>query len=385
MAYRLSSFANSRFAQSIALSTAITVGFTISAFKDELKDAFKDITSTEVKPEITTTETNIEKLPPPNERPADFNNMIAHHEAAHTVVMIAFNRPYLTLKSVTIDSKNEWGLTRWNDSKYDSHKHDFLAMLASLYAAHIAEKDLLGVISTGTTKDIHNATEIAETMSNLGMGTLPPMDYKYLADNNALPPLTKERYGWDLHNILLNAQIAARSAVKTHENAIRFLAAKLLEDPDHTLSGDEVKKLLHFDEKRGLPLLTLSGELQLTGDKKPIYITDPIHRFYPFEKPTPAPTQTPLSELFKDIPLNELFKSPLSNLFNFKPKTPKDAPKAEPKAEPKKAPKPIPPKDKGYYKTRFEPNCPNSTGNATLDDITQTSARTCQTTVRYEI
>lgn len=225
------------------------------------------------------------RLDPPNEefvlplpyedQPSHYKKMTAYHEAGHLIVMMAMKRPHLTAEYITIRPKDYM----WGHVKPHTHnvladtKEDYLAQIAMLYGGYAAEKCFTGTTTDGVYIDIEMATECAMTMSKVGMGEHIPLDYEAMLNTGILDADTAIDLGSEVTNHLSAGYKAAFMIMETYNDKVEKLATALLKDPDQTLTYEEAKKIVGYDEKLGL---TYIGE-----DGKKYYFEDPIATFFP--------------------------------------------------------------------------------------------------------
>ncbi len=171
----------------------------------------------------------------------------ANHEAGHTVVKLIRQRE-VRIKEVSIIPHGTMGGYTWNDAAEESgykSKKEFLNELTALMAGLVAERIVIGDISTGASHDIKVATEIAKNMISVyGMDEeLGPISVEG-ADTenmNLLGDDILNSIGNKIVEMVKQAEKEATDIIVANRELLDELVLLLLEK--ETVTGEEVEEL----------------------------------------------------------------------------------------------------------------------------------------------
>jgi len=218
---------------------------------------------------------NILKPIPYDLQPKQFQYETAYHEAGHIIVAMAMRRPHIYPKYVTIRSTDEsWGHVELHDNIVMAIKQeDYLAHIAIAYGGATAEECLLNSTTDGVLMDAERATECAIIMSKTGMGKFIPIEYERLQNMFMLEPTVAQNIQDEIIFHLTSGYGIATNVTTIHKKKIERLAQLLMKDRDQTLSYEEIKEFMDYDNELGLPIINQDGEK--------IYPENPIEYYAP--------------------------------------------------------------------------------------------------------
>lgn len=172
--------------------------------------------------------------------------LIAAHESGHAIVNL-FMSTQPNVKEVSIIPHNTVGGYTWNDTTDDknySSKTELMEKLTVLMAGRVAENIIIGDVSTGASKDIEIATEIATKMvSTYGMDlSIGPISVgsihsgEYLLSEKTLSNIDDK-----IFETIKEAEKSAEQLITFHRELIEEVIKILLEQ--ETISGEELQQI----------------------------------------------------------------------------------------------------------------------------------------------
>ncbi|MCH8503889.1 MAG: hypothetical protein LAT50_06145, partial [Ectothiorhodospiraceae bacterium] len=184
---------------------------------------------------------------------------LAVHECGHTVV--AFHSPHadpLYKVSIIPRGRSLGGTQQLPDRERQTLTEDYLRdRLAVLLAGRVAEKLLLGSVSSGADDDIKQATSLARAMvSRWGMSEeLGPLDLRqseeqpFLGREIAQPRHYSEHFAREVdaavHAMIKQAEVRATAIINANRRPFERLVAEL--EARETLDRDTIEQCLRGD------------------------------------------------------------------------------------------------------------------------------------------
>ena len=180
--------------------------------------------------------------------------MVAYHEAGHTIVGLVLSRARVVHK-VTIIPRGRAGGYMIALPKEDQMlltKDDIFEQIVGLLGGRIAEEIIFGVQSTGASNDFEQATALARSMvTEYGMSDkLGPVQYEgnhqvFIGRDYGQTKAYSEQIAYEIdqevRRILMEAHDKAREIIETHRDKHKLIAEKLLEF--ETLDAKAIKSL----------------------------------------------------------------------------------------------------------------------------------------------
>ena len=182
--------------------------------------------------------------------------MVAYHEAGHTIVGLVLSRARVVHK-VTIIPRGRAGGYMIALPKEDQMlltKDDMFEQIVGLLGGRTAEEIIFGVQSTGASNDFEQATALARSMvTEYGMSEkLGPVQYEgnhqvFIGRDYGQTKAYSEQIAYEIdqevRRILMEAHDKAREIIETHR---KLIAEKLLEF--ETLDAKAIKSLFETGE-----------------------------------------------------------------------------------------------------------------------------------------
>lgn len=170
---------------------------------------------------------------------------MAVHEAGHAVARLCLGLG--TLEMITIEAA-EGGAITWRFDRLDDQTEDLLtSVLVATLAGRAAEEEFIGSVAASSGggpefSDLALATDLAFQMeAKLGFGRKRPLLYRATSEPALLLALDADlQESVDVR--LETAHAAARKLVRSHRDAIEFLAAHLI--THGTLEGSGLDRLI---------------------------------------------------------------------------------------------------------------------------------------------
>lgn len=167
----------------------------------------------------------------------------ATHEAGHAIVSL-FMSTQPNIKEVSIIPHNTAGGYTWNDTTEDKNynsKKELTEKLAVLMAGRVSENIIIGDISTGASKDIEIATQIATSMVSVyGMDSdIGPISVKSM-DARGIN-LLSEQIGDKILKLVKEAEEKASELITEHQSLVKEVIQILLEQ--ETITGEEIQQI----------------------------------------------------------------------------------------------------------------------------------------------
>ncbi|WP_248621470.1 ATP-dependent zinc metalloprotease FtsH [Enterococcus cecorum] len=180
--------------------------------------------------------------------------MVAYHEAGHTIVGLVLSRARVVHK-VTIIPRGRAGGYMIALPKEDQMlltKDDMFEQIVGLLGGRTAEEIIFGVQSTGASNDFEQATTLARSMvTEYGMSDkLGPVQYEgnhqvFIGRDYGQTKAYSEQIAYEIdqevRRILMEAHDKAREIIETHRDKHKLIAEKLLEF--ETLDAKAIKSL----------------------------------------------------------------------------------------------------------------------------------------------
>ena len=180
--------------------------------------------------------------------------MVAYHEAGHTIVGLVLSRARIVHK-VTIIPRGRAGGYMIALPKEDQMlltKDDMFEQIVGLLGGRTAEEIIFGVQSTGASNDFEQATALARSMvTEYGMSDkLGPVQYEgnhqvFIGRDYGQTKAYSEQIAYEIdqevRRILMEAHDKAREIIETHRDKHKLIAEKLLEF--ETLDAKAIKSL----------------------------------------------------------------------------------------------------------------------------------------------
>lgn len=183
--------------------------------------------------------------------------MVAYHEAGHTVVGLVLSRARVVHK-VTIIPRGRAGgymIALPKEDQFLMTKEDMFEQIVGLLGGRTAEEIIFGVQSTGASNDFEQATGIARSMvTEYGMSEkLGPVQYEgnhqvFVGRDYGQTKAYSEQVAFEIdqevRRILMDAHKKAQEIIEAHRAQHKLIAEKLLEF--ETLDARSIKSL--FEE-----------------------------------------------------------------------------------------------------------------------------------------
>ena len=180
--------------------------------------------------------------------------MVAYHEAGHTIVGLVLSRARVVHK-VTIIPRGRAGGYMIALPKEDQMlltKDDMFEQIVGLLGGRTAEEIIFGLQSTGASNDFEQATALARSMvTEYGMSEkLGPVQYEgnhqvFIGRDYGQTKAYSEQIAYEIdqevRRILMEAHDKAREIIETHRDKHKLIAEKLLEF--ETLDAKAIKSL----------------------------------------------------------------------------------------------------------------------------------------------
>ncbi|MDZ5558497.1 ATP-dependent zinc metalloprotease FtsH [Enterococcus cecorum] len=180
--------------------------------------------------------------------------MVAYHEAGHTIVGLVLSRARVVHK-VTIIPRGRAGGYMIALPKEDQMlltKDDIFEQIVGLLGGRTAEEIIFGVQSTGASNDFEQAIALARSMvTEYGMSDkLGPVQYEgnhqvFIGRDYGQTKAYSEQIAYEIdqevRRILMEAHDKAREIIETHRDKHKLIAEKLLEF--ETLDAKAIKSL----------------------------------------------------------------------------------------------------------------------------------------------
>ena len=183
--------------------------------------------------------------------------MVAYHEAGHTIVGLVLSRARVVHK-VTIIPRGRAGgymIALPKEDQFLMTKEDMFEQIVGLLGGRTAEEIIFGVQSTGASNDFEQATGIARSMvTEYGMSDkLGPVQYEgnhqvFVGRDYGQTKAYSEQVAFEIdqevRRILMDAHQKAHEIIEEHRAQHKLIAEKLLEY--ETLDARSIKSL--FEE-----------------------------------------------------------------------------------------------------------------------------------------
>ncbi|EOH94582.1 ATP-dependent metallopeptidase HflB [Enterococcus haemoperoxidus ATCC BAA-382] len=183
--------------------------------------------------------------------------MVAYHEAGHTIVGLVLSRARIVHK-VTIIPRGRAGgymIALPKEDQFLMTKEDMFEQIVGLLGGRTAEEIIFNVQSTGASNDFEQATGIARSMvTEYGMSDkLGPVQYEgnhqvFVGRDYGQTKAYSEQVAFEIdqevRRILMEAHDKAREIIESHRAQHKLIAEKLLEY--ETLDARSIKSL--FEE-----------------------------------------------------------------------------------------------------------------------------------------
>ncbi|MEI5990980.1 cell division protein FtsH [Enterococcus termitis] len=183
--------------------------------------------------------------------------MVAYHEAGHTIVGLVLSRARIVHK-VTIIPRGRAGgymIALPKEDQFLMTKEDMFEQIVGLLGGRTAEEIIFDVQSTGASNDFEQATGIARSMvTEYGMSDkLGPVQYEgnhqvFVGRDYGQTKAYSEQVAFEIdqevRRILMEAHDKAREIIESHRAQHKLIAEKLLEY--ETLDARSIKSL--FEE-----------------------------------------------------------------------------------------------------------------------------------------
>ncbi|MHC5375045.1 ATP-dependent zinc metalloprotease FtsH [Enterococcus sp. LJL120] len=180
--------------------------------------------------------------------------MVAYHEAGHTIVGLVLSRARVVHK-VTIIPRGRAGgymIALPKEDQFLMTKEDMFEQIVGLLGGRTAEEIVFGVQSTGASNDFEQATSLARSMvTEYGMSDrLGPVQYEgnhqvFVGRDYGQTKAYSEQVAFEIdqevRKILVEAHDKAREIIETNRDKHKLIAQKLLEF--ETLDAKAIKSL----------------------------------------------------------------------------------------------------------------------------------------------
>ena len=180
--------------------------------------------------------------------------MVAYHEAGHTIVGLVLSRARVVHK-VTIIPRGRAGgymIALPKEDQMLMTKDDMFEQIVGLLGGRTAEEIIFNVQSTGASNDFEQATGLARSMvTEYGMSDkLGPVQYEgnhqvFVGRDYGQTKAYSEQVAFEIdqevRSILMSAHAKAREIIETHREQHKLIAEKLLEF--ETLDAKAIKSL----------------------------------------------------------------------------------------------------------------------------------------------
>jgi cell division protease FtsH len=182
--------------------------------------------------------------------------LVAYHESGHAIVGLFLENAQVVQK-VTIIPRGQAGgynLMTPKEEKMMNTKNDLLATITSYMGGRVAEEMFFEDVTTGASKDIERATNIAKDMVTLyGMSDLGPIKYNagtenvflgrdYNSPNNVSGEVAYE-IDQEVRKIINSCHDKARVILEEHREQLIAIAEALIEY--ETLTAEEIQKIVN--------------------------------------------------------------------------------------------------------------------------------------------
>ncbi|WP_086351041.1 ATP-dependent zinc metalloprotease FtsH [Candidatus Enterococcus clewellii] len=185
--------------------------------------------------------------------------MVAYHEAGHTIVGLVLSRARVVHK-VTIIPRGRAGgymIALPKEDQFLLTKEDMFEQLVGLLGGRTAEEIVFGVQSTGASNDFEQATGLARSMvTEYGMSDkLGPVQYEgnhqvFVGRDYGQTKAYSEQVAFEIdqevRKLLMDAHAKAREIIETHRDKHKLIAEMLLEY--ETLDAKAIKSLFETGE-----------------------------------------------------------------------------------------------------------------------------------------
>lgn len=180
--------------------------------------------------------------------------MVAYHEAGHTIVGLVLSRARVVHK-VTIIPRGRAGgymIALPKEDQFLMTKEDMFEQIVGLLGGRTAEEIIFNVLSTGASNDFEQATALARSMvTEYGMSDrLGPVQYEgnhqvFVGRDYGQTKAYSEQVAFEIdqevRKILMEAHDKAREIIEAHRAQHKLIAEKLLEF--ETLDAKAIKSL----------------------------------------------------------------------------------------------------------------------------------------------
>ena len=185
--------------------------------------------------------------------------LTAYHEAGHAIVMHALPTHDPVHQITIVPRGGAGGMTislPTEDRSYQSKRY-MEEQIVSLLGGRVAEKLMLGDISTGASNDIERATELARKMvtqygmsDKLGLMALSTVSNPYLDGSTMMncADSTSSAADEEIHKLLMDCYADAKKLLVEHRSLLDEIAMYLLSK--ETITGDEFMAYVNADSKR---------------------------------------------------------------------------------------------------------------------------------------
>lgn len=185
--------------------------------------------------------------------------MVAYHEAGHTIIGMVLNRARVVHK-VTIIPRGRAGgymIALPKEDQMLMSKDDMFEQIVGLLGGRTAEEIVFNAQTTGASNDFEQATGLARSMvTEYGMSEkLGPVQYEgnhqvFVGRDYGQTKAYSEQVAFEIdeevRNILMAAHDKAREIIETHREQHKLIAEKLLEF--ETLDAKAIKSLFETGE-----------------------------------------------------------------------------------------------------------------------------------------
>jgi len=183
---------------------------------------------------------------------AEDKNMIAYHEAGHTLVQLLLPDVTDPLHKVSIIPRGRsLGVTHSlpEREKYITTKEEMLAMIMSALGGRAAEELVFGKLTTGAYSDFKKATNVARSMvCNYGMAPeLGSVLYGQLQGDFVYSQNTAEKIDQEVQKIMNKCYDKALNLLKANRDKLDKLVLALLDK--ETMYASEIYLLLSIDPR----------------------------------------------------------------------------------------------------------------------------------------
>jgi len=186
--------------------------------------------------------------------------LTAYHEAGHAIVGLSVPEHDPVYKVTIIPRGRALGVTMFlpEDDKYNHSKAMLLSQLCSLFGGRAAEEIVFGKehITTGASNDIERATSMARAMvTKWGLSDkLGPQKYDDEQDevflgrrvatqsSNTLSIETTRQIDEEVHKVITNSYIKAKTILKKHIKKLHLMAEALIKY--ETLGEAQIKDIM---------------------------------------------------------------------------------------------------------------------------------------------